>query len=64
MPLCPLWRKSSRSAIAGECVEARLSAGMVEVRDSKDPTGPVLRVDPLAWADFTGAIAHDRLRPA
>ena len=36
------WRKSSLSGEAGQCVEvARAGA----VRDSKNPAGPVLRVD-------------------
>ncbi len=36
------WRKSSLTGEAGQCVEVA-SAGAV--RDSKDPAGPVLRVD-------------------
>ncbi|GAA4238680.1 hypothetical protein GCM10022254_55610 [Actinomadura meridiana] len=37
------WRKSSRSGSnAAECVELADAAGVVAVRDSKDPDGPVL----------------------
>ena len=37
------WRKSSHSHDTGECVEvAAFPEGVVGVRDSKDPDGPVL----------------------
>jgi hypothetical protein len=36
------WRKSSFSGDTGNCVEVAVSAGAVAVRDSKNPTGPVL----------------------
>lgn len=37
------WVKSSRSGPSGDCVE--LATTFDAVRDSKDPNGPVLRVD-------------------
>lgn len=38
-----VWRKSQRSNSQGQCVElARLSAGTVAVRNSRDPEGPAL----------------------
>ena len=47
------WRKSKQSAANGGCVEMRRSAdGVVEVRDSKDPTGPVLHFTEFEWAAF------------
>ncbi|WP_067806625.1 DUF397 domain-containing protein [Actinomadura formosensis] len=37
------WRKSSHSASnGGNCVELADAAGVVAVRDSKDPNGPIL----------------------
>ena len=46
----PTYRKSSFSADNG-CVElADLGDGVVGVRDSKDPDGPVLRLDRSAVA--------------
>lgn len=51
----PVWRKSSLSTHAGNCVEvAQLPAGDVGVRDSKD-TGPgrvVLAFARPAWDGF------------
>ncbi|OON74880.1 DUF397 domain-containing protein [Streptomyces tsukubensis] len=52
----PRWFKSSYSDNGGQCVEvaANLAAshGVVPVRDSKNPTGPSLRVTPDAFASF------------
>lgn len=43
------WRKASRSGEnGGNCVELARLPGMVAVRDSKDPDGPVLLVTPAA----------------
>jgi hypothetical protein len=48
------WRKSSRSGDnGGNCVEvARNLPGVVAVRDSKNPGGPVLVVSRDEWARF------------
>ncbi|MGC4896102.1 DUF397 domain-containing protein [Micromonospora sp. DT31] len=48
------WRKSTRSGgNGGNCVEvAGNLPGVVGVRDSKDPTGPVLTFGPAPWARF------------
>ncbi|WP_405676634.1 DUF397 domain-containing protein [Streptomyces sp. NBC_01511] len=48
------WRKSSYSnGDGGECVEvADGCPGVIPVRDSKTPTGPVLLLTPTAWGDF------------
>ncbi|MGC4874765.1 DUF397 domain-containing protein [Micromonospora sp. DT43] len=50
------WRKSTRSnGSGGACVEvADNIPGLVAVRDSKDPTGPVLVFAPDAWRAFVG----------
>jgi len=55
-----VWRKSSRSNDQGLCIEvADNLAGVVGVRDSKDP-GPVLAFEPASWAAFvTAARAAD-----
>ncbi|MES9542476.1 DUF397 domain-containing protein [Actinomadura sp. NPDC000600] len=47
------WRKSSRSSSqTQECVEAAAAAGLVAVRDSKDPDGPVLTFTLDAWSSL------------
>ncbi|MEU4816210.1 DUF397 domain-containing protein [Micromonospora aurantiaca] len=48
------WRKSTRSGgNGGNCVEvAGNLPGVVGVRDSKDPAGPVLAFTPAAWTRF------------
>ncbi|WP_203860502.1 DUF397 domain-containing protein [Plantactinospora mayteni] len=54
------WRKSSRSGTnGGECVEvADNLPGVVAVRDSKDPAGPVLTFGPAAWRAFVTLAAR------
>jgi hypothetical protein len=55
--------KSSYSTAANECIEvARNVPQAVAVRDSKhpkdpkDPDGPILRLSPAAWAEFTTSL--------
>ncbi len=50
------WRKSTRSAAAGHCVEIASAAAAVFVRDSKDVAGPVLEFGARDWADFVGGV--------
>ncbi|MFI8963926.1 DUF397 domain-containing protein [Streptomyces sp. NPDC053493] len=52
------WRKSSYSnGDGGDCVEvADDVAGLVPVRDSKRPDGPVVVVTAAAWAPFVAAV--------
>jgi Domain of unknown function (DUF397) len=48
------WRKATASTGNGQCVEVG-NAGYVQVRDSKDPGGPVLSFRPLEWEKFVRA---------
>lgn len=43
------WRRSSRSTNAN-CVEVARSAKAIGLRDSKDPTGPVLNLPTRSFA--------------
>jgi len=56
----PRWFKSSYSDNGGQCVEvaANLAAphGIVPVRDSKDPHGPVLAASPASFAAFVAGV--------
>jgi hypothetical protein len=52
------WRKSSYSSgSGGNCVEVATNLpGVVAVRDSKDPDGPVLALGPESWNMLTSVI--------
>jgi Domain of unknown function (DUF397) len=52
--ITPRWRKSSYSGNGGgDCVEvARNLPGVVAVRDSKNPDGPILIISKDEWASF------------
>jgi len=52
------WRKSTYSdGNGGSCVEVADGVpGVVPVRDSKVPVGPVLLIGTLAWTEFIGAV--------
>jgi hypothetical protein len=50
------WRRATRSLNnGGECVELAGLPGVVAVRDSKDPEGPVLLVTPAALREAVQA---------
>ena len=53
-----MWRKASMSSSnGGNCVEvARSLPGIVAVRDSKDPHGPVLAIAPEDWRALTDQV--------
>jgi Domain of unknown function (DUF397) len=57
------WRKSSYSGgNGGDCVEIAADVpGVVALRDSKDPGGPVLAFRPDDWRAFTVAIKTGEL---
>ncbi|MBC3985322.1 DUF397 domain-containing protein [Streptomyces sp. AC536] len=59
------WCKSSYSGGSnGDCVEWAPSvapSGVVPVRDSKDPGGPALHFDVVAWSAFVEAVRRGEL---
>ncbi|GDY32201.1 DUF397 domain-containing protein [Gandjariella thermophila] len=46
------WHKSSYSASDTNCVEVAFTTSLVAVRDSKNPTGPLLAFAPAEWRAF------------
>jgi hypothetical protein len=54
------WRKARRSMNHGACAEVATGAtgtrGIIVMRDSKDPEGPVLRYTGSAWQSFVAAV--------
>ncbi|MEV0263704.1 DUF397 domain-containing protein [Streptomyces sp. NPDC050617] len=56
------WRRSSHSTGMNNCVEtAATGSGLLVLRDSKDPSGPVLLFSPAAWNSFVGAVRDGSL---
>lgn len=53
-----IWRKSSTSADAGNCVEVAKSAFYVLVRDSGDPAGAILEFSQAQWRAFVSHVKH------
>ncbi|MGC5009649.1 DUF397 domain-containing protein [Streptosporangium sp. DT93] len=52
------WRKSSYSGGSSDnCVEVATNLpGLIAVRDSKDPAGPMLTFSPTTWNTFLTGI--------
>lgn len=51
------WRKATKSGTQGNCVEvADLADGGRAVRDSKDPSGPMLRFTAAEWDAFVHGV--------
>ncbi|WP_326766479.1 DUF397 domain-containing protein [Streptomyces sp. NBC_01591] len=56
----PRWFKSSYSDNGGACIEVAAnlvgSLGVVPVRDSKNPSGPVLNASAASFASFVAGV--------
>ncbi|MFJ8433978.1 DUF397 domain-containing protein [Kitasatospora sp. NPDC094019] len=58
----PKWFKSTYSSNGGNCVEVAAnlatSAGIVPIRDSKDPEGPSLTFSAAEFSAFLNAVRN------
>ena len=58
IPLTPIerenlvWRKAQASTANGDCVELAPAGGKIAMRDSKDPSGPILLYTPTEFISF------------
>lgn len=52
------WQKSSFSGQGGNCLEARLHDGNVQVRDSKDRDGTILTFTQREWVAFLQGVQN------
>jgi uncharacterized protein DUF397 len=51
------WRRSSRSYGGGNCIEAAPHQGaLIDIRDSKNPDGAVLRFASAEWNAFVAGV--------
>jgi predicted secreted Zn-dependent protease len=53
------WHKSSYSTNDGACVEVATSKGVRQVRQSKDPSGPVLDFTADEWTAFIAGVKNN-----
>ncbi|WP_260636646.1 DUF397 domain-containing protein [Streptomyces angustmyceticus] len=56
------WQKSSysNSNERDDCIEVASTPSTIHIRDSKNPHGPQLHLQPSAWADFVAYAAAAR----
>jgi hypothetical protein len=55
-----LWRKSSRSGGKTNCVEVTTAAGLVGIRDSKNPDMAILVSSFRQWKNFIRGIKNEK----
>jgi hypothetical protein len=55
------WRRSTRSADQGNCLEVAEARASVLVRDSRDQSGPVLELSIDEWRQLVRRIQSDDL---
>ncbi|WP_330277095.1 DUF397 domain-containing protein [Lentzea sp. NBC_00516] len=56
------WKKSTLSEGGGECVEVAMTQVGVLVRDSKNPSGPVLWFTRAEWLAFRGGVLRGEFK--
>ncbi|MEU2061487.1 DUF397 domain-containing protein [Streptomyces sp. NPDC013455] len=59
LELAYTWRRSSYSSSeGGNCLEMAAHPAAIHIRDSKNPTGPVLSLSPATWSEFLDGVAR------
>lgn len=54
-----VWRKASRSTVQNDsCVEVADGSKVVGIRDSKDPSGPLIIISHSAFRHFTNILKN------
>ncbi len=56
MPVWSGWRKASYSTWNGACLEVVSFGGRLAVRDSQDPSGPVIVFGRSAWSELVDKV--------
>jgi hypothetical protein len=57
--VCADWRKASHSVNNGQCVEVASTHAAVMIRDSVDPSGPVVSYSARTWQRFLATAKAD-----
>ena len=52
------WVKSQASTYNGQCVEIASAPGKIAIRDSKNPTGPILVYTPAEFKAFISSVRN------
>jgi hypothetical protein len=64
-PIAKDWFKSSASCGTNNCVQARFHTdGSVDIRNSKDPEGPMVSFDKDEWAAFLAGVGNGEFNAA
>jgi Domain of unknown function (DUF397) len=53
------WHQPTRTGTSGNCVEARIVDGVVEVRNSNQPDAGTVRFTRAEWETFLAAVTVD-----
>jgi Domain of unknown function (DUF397) len=60
-PSCANWRKSTRSGSGNACIELAALAGVIGIRDSKNPSHGHLALEPEQFAVLVQRIKQSNL---
>ncbi|MEU9618378.1 DUF397 domain-containing protein [Streptomyces sp. NPDC098085] len=61
MPTYDRWQKSSYCAQGDSCMHVAARDSTVELTESDDPSGAILRTTPAAWAALVRTVKENRV---